>query len=104
MEEPVSVITAASVTVTRSERFPYFNAKRAVMIFVVLAGFICCSAFFWNSAVPPDRSNTPAASAVRISSVSFSPETTQRSPAKAAPLPSFPVPDEEKAVARLSKE
>ena len=40
MEDPVSVMTASSGTVTKSDRFPYLKATMAVMIFVVLAGFM----------------------------------------------------------------
>ena len=36
---------AASVTVTTSDRFPYFSARMAVITLVVLAGYTCLRAF-----------------------------------------------------------
>ena len=49
---PASFITLSSGTVTSSERLPYFNARSAVITFVVLAGYILVVAAFEAKRLP----------------------------------------------------
>ncbi len=77
---PASVMTASLVTVTSSVKFPYFKAIRAVMVFVMLAGYKRSKGFFANRTFLSVKSKTAAASAVTaLSWLEGSSETIQRS-------------------------
>ena len=89
------MITDSWGTVTTSSRFPYFKAISAVMTFVVLAGFLRSKTSCAKTAFPPSNGNTPADSAVSVSSTLVSSVTTARSaanPSAVLPLPEITLP------------